>query len=156
MIIITHEICVRGIFGVSKAQIWRNGRSRSTDARSRLLGMWLQTTTAKDWKICVMSPSLSAYDRKDNLLLHMQCAHCIHHKSLQWNIVSQGEVDPSYQNWTWCECRQEVHVTWIFQWEVIIISAWHVHSGRNERIQTLDMHLNPGKRKKNFALNVIW
>ena len=62
------------------------------------------------------------------LALHKQCAHCIHPKSLQWNILSQSEVDHSYQNWTMCECRQEIHATWIFQWKVSVICAWHVHS----------------------------
>ena len=88
--------------------------SRSTGGKSRLLGMWLQTTTIKDWKnLCVMSPApiTCIYNRKDNLPFHMQCAHCIHPKSLQRNILSQSEVDHSYQNRTWCECRQETHVT---------------------------------------------
>ena len=41
------------------------------DDKSRLLGMWFQTISAKDWKICVMC-SHNAYERKNNLLLHIR------------------------------------------------------------------------------------
>ena len=104
---------MRGILRVSKAWISRTSRSRSTGAKAGCWDVVIDNNSEGLENLGVI-----VYDRRDNMLFHRQCAHGIHPKSLQRNILSQSEVKHSYQNWTWCECRQEIHVIWIFPWEV--------------------------------------
>ena len=102
----------------------------------------------KDWKICVMSPA-PIKCTTGKITWHSTCnvhtAVCnetFYHKV---KLISHIKIEHGVN-----VARNISNMN--FSMRSQYPSAWHVHSDRNEKNSTLDMHLNP--RKKKFTLNV--